>query len=255
MYRRSVTLPALVWRSRARSFAAAGLVAAAFLLVGAVGCGGGDWPRVVSVPADRMEQVNDLTDVRRMVLPESQPFNVHDRRSSQNPGQTGEARGESDAKAEGTAYCRAEAADGGTASADFLLGHVVHSATDRAVNVLAEFSFESDQRLTVSDDADTHTHGDYQLEAYVRDSNKRTIRRVPVAVSASDTGPRTATGKAVIEVAFDMQPGTAYHVLLAGKVAVETVEGAGASAAVEVKNLRIELTFAPPTSTAPSTGG
>lgn len=217
------------------------------------GCGGGSWPRVVDVPPERVYEVSAGSSSDRIVLPEETPFIVHDRESSQDPGQDGTARGESDAKPDGTASCRVTATAGGSASGDFLIGHVFHNrhAEPRAAvcTIRAEFT----QRLSLSASADAMTTAEYTLEAFVRDSSERILRRYPLANSASALGPRSSTESALFEIAFELEPRTAYHVVIGGRATAKAQPGTEASAEIELKQLQMEVVITSANARASST--
>lgn len=219
--------------------------AAPALLMLLTGCGGSDWPRMVDVPPERVYELSAESTQKPILLPGDTPFVVHDRESSQDPGQDGTAQGESDAKPDGTAFCRATATAGGSASGDFLIGHVFHNSESQSCSAVCTVELEFSQKLAVSAGADALTVAEYHLEAFVRDSSERIVRRYPLADSMTALGPRSSSETAVFDLEFEMHPRTAYHVVLAGRVKSSTKPDAEASAEIELKRLQMELVAKP----------
>jgi len=210
-------------------FVAAGLAA---------GCGG-EFGETVRVAPERRTQVDGAQAEQPPIrLPADRPFNLVDaRRSSSGGGQS-----ESRADPSGTASCSAAATGGGEAEAEFQLGHVVENRSQQSADLVVRLhvdyacTFDGDRRVR-----DAAPDG-FGLKFFVMDSDKRVYKRVLLAGLSDDLGPESWS--AVQRPSFDLrlEPGRAYHLVLAGRV--EVGEGSQpASARIDVNSLKMELDF------------
>jgi len=126
------------------------LQAACFLVVGLwlAGCGGLDMGSEIRVPIGQRHEITSLVSGKAMFnLPGDHVFNIHLKTSTQNPGPNGTARGDADAGEDGSAYCLAEATNGGQAAAEFRLGQRLANRTGQVLIA----TIEADCRLDCAD--------------------------------------------------------------------------------------------------------
>lgn len=225
---------------------AAGVMAAfCIATTGLAGCGGASWPRDIKIAPDQMYEVDAKTISKTISLPADRAFNVHDHRSEQNPGQDGTAQGASEATKQGSAFCKAEAADGGSASADFMIGHVFHTPTGQSADAVAHIELKIQQEQTISPPADADTLADYACDVFVRDSNDHVVRKVALVAASTVEGPAATSEAAIFDVPFTLEPSKAYYVVVAGRVSAKSTAGHNASASVTIQDMKMQVRFAP----------
>jgi len=229
-----------------------GLLGALVLLLG--GCGGADFGGEIRVPANQRHVLAADTPAHdQVLLPGDHTFNIHLKTSSQNPGTDGTARGDSDATPEGQAFCLAEAADGGTAQAEFKLGHrIEHESKNRqAVAIQVEFELEQSVEASRQPASDTLATGDLFLA--VLDARKRPIANVPINQTTSDDAVGTSLTTCRFNLPVLFEPDQSYNIILFGKVQATAAYTQQAAARLSVHGLKMRLTFTPaPAETQPS---
>lgn len=212
----------------------------------ACGCGGETLARRFELPRDSRVSLA-AADSSETVLrfPADKPFNITDKTSTQSPGMTGSAKGDSQATPSGTAYCRVEAAQGGEASAEFHLGQCLLNPTDRPQIATATFLCEYDIRAEQTQGDQSPTASQVALEIYVNQENGRVLRRVPIENSVEDAEPAGGSGRIVKEFQVRLEPDTSYNFVLAGRVTARTDQAGSAKLEVEVKRLELTVRTGP----------
>ena len=79
------------------------------------------------------------------------------------------------------------------------------------------------------------------LKAYVTDSNRRTLGKVMLLDTDSAQPPGRGEGEQSPAFAVTLQPGTAYHLVVAGRVEVAGDKTSGSTVALVVESLDIRL--------------
>ncbi len=178
-------------------------------------------------------------------FPADQPFAIHLKRSSQTPGPDGRARGESDATPDGGAFCLADAANGGSASAEFNLGHRIENRSSLAQAVSLTCDFDVEQVLDASDPPAPETIASVSLVLMVVDSRKHVVSRTQVAQAVSDSAAGKAASRDQRTVSLRFEAGETYDIMLFGKVDAATGSAQAATARLEVRGLRFRVAFSP----------
>lgn len=211
-------------------------MAAAFALLSACG-GGDDFGENVRVPQSKHQSVAaPLESGATLTLPGDKPFNLTDaQRNSRGPGAAS-----SSADPAGSASCAADAFRGGSADAAFQIGHVLNYGAPSPFAARVTFHVTYECSLT-------HAYAgagklELGLKAYVMDSDHRVIGRVLLASADIDRMPSRWTGSESPSFDVTLQPGTAYHLVVAAQVKAETTEEPGPTATVYVKSLAIDVT-------------
>jgi hypothetical protein len=118
---------------------------------------------------------------------------------------------------------------------------VVFSASDEPLEATVAFHIDWAYELK-TDPADVSKPDDrLGLKAYVRGSDNRTLKRVMLADLKASSGPEAFSGRQSPAFDVTLQPGLAYHLVVAGLVDVTGTEKSGALAEIEVRSLEIEL--------------
>ena len=210
------------------------------------GCQGNRCSTQIRVPLDRQYVLDEHSDRPINVsLPGDQPFNIHIKQSCQNPGADGRAEGKSDTNATGQALCSAEVAEGGSAAGEFTIGHRIANQTDSPQDLAIEIDFQWLQSLHTSTDPKPDTLACSNLEILVLDAKGKTLATIPVLTTDSDQARASAELRDHRKFSVSLEPQIHYDIILAGKVEAKSATGQQASALLEVKNLKIDLSFTP----------
>jgi len=212
------------------------------------GCGGPDFGGDVSISADQRHVLKSdaaRTETVVLKLPEQRPLNIHVKKSSQNPGVKGQAQGYSDADATGKASCTAEASQGGSASAEFNIGHRVENNTGSIQDVSIDMTYDLKQVIQATPEPAAETLASTALYLVVMDSMKRKVAEMNVLQVTSDQAISNTSTKDRRNLTVQFEPRLSYDVMLFGKVDATTSPKQEAKAQIEIKNLKLQLTFSP----------
>jgi hypothetical protein len=186
-------------------------------------------------------------------LPGDRMFNIHIKSSSQDPGAQGAARGDSDAAEDGQAFASAQSATGGIAEAHFVLGHRLDNESDRTLSAGIQVEFELEQEIRAPREPARTTIATANLDLVILDARKHPLTSIPVVQTTSDQAVGTSLTTCRYNLSALFEPQQNYNVLLQGNVRSETAPGQQAEARLQVRNLRMRLTFAPaPPDSAPA---
>ena len=212
------------------------VVAGVLALAG--GCGGGGFGESVSVPRQRQTTIDaGFTPGKHVIVPREVAFNLADAQRNS----TGSGRSESFATEEGTAGCSAAVADTGEAWAEFQLGHVVHNNGAEPIEAAVLFDCEYDYRVCGPNLASPAAEM-VALKLYIQDSDKLILRKEMLVDQAGKQGADQHSGRESPSFNITMQPGLAYHLVLAGRVEVVAREDLPPlEARINVKKLTIEI--------------
>jgi len=229
-----------------------GMLGPLVLLLG--GCGGADFGGEIQVPASQRHVLAAETPAHdQILLPGDRTFNIHLKTSSRNPGTDGTARGDSDATREGNAFCLAEANNGGSALAEFKIGHRIDHQTKRRQSVAIQVEFELEQSVEASRPPASDTLATGNLFLAVLDARKRPLANMPISQTTSDSavGASLTTCRFNLPVLFE--PDQNYNIILLGQVEAAAAATQQAAARLTVRGLKMRLTFAPaPVETQPA---
>ena len=196
------------------------------------------------VPLDRQYVLSEHSDRPILVsLPGDQPFNIHIKQRSENPGYEGSAESESKANADGKALCSTEVANGGSATAEFTIGHRIANQTDHPQSLAVELDCQWRQSLQSSTDPEADTIARADLQILVLDAKGKILATIPVLKTDSDQARASAELHDQRKLSISIEPQTRYDIILTGKVEAQSAAGQEASARLEINDLKINLSF------------
>ncbi len=208
------------------------------------GCQGNQSSLQIRVPADRQYVLGENSERPiKVSLPGDQPFNIHTKQSSQNPGADGRAEGRSDADAAGRALGSAEVDNGGFASADFTVGHRIANQTEDHQDLAIDLDFQWTQSLHTSADPKADTLARAELAILVLNAKGKTLATIQVLKTDSDQARASAELHDHRKFSVSLEPQMRYDIVLTGRVEAKSAAGQEAKARLEVKNIGINLSF------------
>lgn len=212
------------------------------------GCGAVQYGADARVPvAERHILAAGSPAGQNLQLPGDRGFNIHVKQSSQNLGAKGEARGSSDATAQGRAFADAVAERGGAAKAEFKLGHRVDNNSPAAQRMVAAVNFSLQQAMDASTPPSAETLAKAELLLLVIDSHKRVVSKTLIVQANSDESTGNASLPQQRDLAAQLEPGESYDIVLFGQVDAASSDNERATARLDVEQLQINLTFSPVT--------
>ncbi len=198
----------------------------------------------IRVPLDRQYVVNEQADRPiKVSLPGDQPFNIHIKQSSQNRGADGRAESKSDADAAGQAFGFAEVNKGGSAAAEFTIGHRIANQTENPQDLAIELDFQWVQSLHTSAEPEAKTLARAELAISVISAKGKTLATIQVLKTDSNQARASAELQDHRGFSVSLEPKMHYDIVLTGKVEARSAAGQEAEARLEVKNLGINLSF------------
>lgn len=206
-----------------------------------LGCGDGDhFGESVSLPQTELARSQAAFATGGVLsLPSDRPFNVADTQRHSE----GAAHADSHANATGQASCSADATAGGTARAEFQIGHVLTYDGDDTVN--AAVTFKINYQCMLSEHPPSGAAQPIGLKAYIKDSNHRLLAMVMLADGDADRFPDRWSGSQSPSFDITLEPGLAYHLIIAGKVEVSGDATGGPRAELKVDSAEIQITPTP----------
>lgn len=218
-----------------------GLAAAGFL----VGCGGAQFGADARVPLEARHVVKAGTPAgQALSLPGERGFNIHIKESSQNLGSGGQSTGHSDATAQGNAFAEAVSAKGGSARAEFKIGHRVDNLSGATQQMTAQVRFVLKHAVQASEPPAVATLAKADLLLVVVDQHKRAVSKSIVVQANSDDSVGSASLPQQRELTVRLEPGGSYDVVLFGQVQADAADAQEATARLDIEQLKMELTFA-----------
>lgn len=193
-----------------------------------------DFGESVAIPQSIRHSVGPALGPSRAIhLPDDFPFNVVDTQRQSS----GQATATSSASSSGRARCSADASTGGSAVAEFQIGHVLtYDATER---LAATVTFNVAYRCSIQHDGAAFSAEPVQLKVYVMDSQRRILGKAFLTGTAADRLPERWTGSQSHAFDLAIRPDLAYHFIVAGRVQVSGGDTAGPQATIEVQSLDI----------------
>lgn len=220
------------------------LVLMCVLPIGLAGCGGQEFGPATRVPVEyRYVIAADKADLSPLSLPGERGYNIHIKRSSQDQGASGQARGASDADKSGKAVARAEADNGGSANAEFKLGHRIDNNSAETLTMNIRVFFDVEQALNASPLPAPTTLAKADLVLAVIDSNKRVVSRSIIAQATSDEATGTARLPQDRHLAVRLEPMESYDIILYGTAEASADQDQAAEARIDVAALKMDVTF------------
>lgn len=211
-----------------------------------VGCGDNDLGGEIRVPSEQQYVISGATSSgKKIQLPDDQPFNIHYRRSEQNPGAHGDGTSAANAEATGAASCQAQASNSGSASAEFRIGHRFINRAETIQAAQLEVRYTLEQNLTANPDPGPGTIARADLQLLVVDSQRRNLVRMAVAEAASDEAAGAVTTQDVRAVTVRFEPGRFYDVTLFGRASAQSERSESASADLKLSDLTLTLNCTP----------
>lgn len=216
------------------------------------GCGDADLAEL-RVPAEQNHVIAASAPAAApLSLPEDRPFAIHTKQSSQNPGAAGQAESQADATPAGAALCTAQAANGGSATANFVIGQRIDNRSPHAQKATIEVEFDVADELAADKTPAPQTVASAELTLVVLDGKRRSLARMPILQSTSDTAAGAVRSHDQRRIAVSFDPDQSYDVVLHGKVEASSSTDQSSQARIELKQLRMRLSFSPSAATLPA---
>ncbi len=208
---------------------------------------------MVRVPPEQRQTLEGNLVGKILTLPKDQPFNIHVKQSSQNPGANGAAQGAADANGWGEASCSVTADKGGAATARFDIGQAVEYRGSAPIKATVKVSYDLTHELSASP-AEPETAVNLMISAFVRDSTGRIHPKPTVESLSSDDAPGKGSRAEKREFGFILEPGVDYQILLQGSLSATTGNNGTAAGRIALSKLQMDIAFspAPPPATAPA---
>ena len=239
---RNVARPIVTWCT----------VASCVFIAALTGCGGAEFGQDPRVPvSERHILAAGSPAGASLSLPTDRPFNIHVKQSSQDQGPAGKATSEADATTDGKAFARANASQGGSAKAEFKIGHRIDNTTATTQTLSADISFNLRQEITATDVPAPATVAKADLVLVVIDSHRRAVSKTIVVQGTSDDASGQASIPQQRHLTVRLEPGESYDVVLFGTVDAAASESQQSAAKLEIDSLKMALSFAP-TATQPA---
>jgi hypothetical protein len=219
----------------------------AICLLGTVffGCSGPEFGEIRVPTAQQYTLAEGKTDVP-LTLPVDQAFAIHLKKSSQNPGAEGRAQGDSAAAPTGQSFCLAEGANGGTATAEFNIGHRIDNPGP-AESAQIQVNFSLKQSLSATKQPTTETIASANLLLVVLDARRKVLAKIPILQTSSDQ----AAGEGVVDeqrgLTVTLEAKQSYDVILFGQVQANSSAKQEARARIELEKLTMQFRFSPAT--------
>ncbi|MHC4090219.1 MAG: hypothetical protein ACYSVY_08065 [Planctomycetota bacterium] len=203
------------------------------------GCSKVEFGESVSLPQEQHGSLlDDFAAGQPIELPSQTTFNLFDSQRAS----TGAGQADSSADPSGTAHCLALADAIGTAGAEFQLGHVLDNRGEGPLTVTVRFDVEYECRLQGNPTDTSKPEDQLGLRVFVRDSDKRVLKSMMLTDAGSLDGPNSWSGRQSPAFDVTLEPGLAHYFVLAGRVTSTGTETSAASARIDVRSLKIDLT-------------
>jgi len=211
-----------------------------------LGCSTMDVESEIQVPSNQQHRITQrVTQTMLLALPGDHVFNIHLKNSRQNPGPEGTARGQADARPEGDASCLVDTANGGTAAAEFRLGHRLENQTAQSLTATIETQCRIDCRIQASHPPQPETLADVALHLIVLDGSKKTLCDVPLKNLTSDSGLSESATTERQTVQLPLEPNQTYDVFLLGRAQARTAPSQQAQIRMDLRELKMRIRAQP----------
>ena len=209
---------------------------AAVLLI--AGCGGAEFGETVTVPQEKHTPVDEaFLGGKALHFPADKPFNVTDFQRYAS----GDADATASTEASGKAKCTAHAGAGGSAWSEFELGQVLTQRGTKPFEATVTFNVAYSYRMAGEMSARTGSPDKFGLKVYIMDSNRRVLKRMMLAELDATKGPTAWSGTQAPAFDVTLEPGLAYHLVLAARMDVSGDENRAPAAEIDVKSLTIDV--------------
>ncbi len=176
--------------------------------------------------------------------PADQPFNITFSSSSRTPGLDGTAESDASVEDSGSASARATVESAGQATAGFQLGHAITNDTTRQTDITVSLRFQ--YAFDVTEQPLLNLPGaQAALRLYARTEHGRLLRDIPLVDHSTESGPAQRESEEHLNFTLTLAPGETVNVFLAGQTQVNIEADRSASAKLELRGTRLEITTAP----------
>lgn len=214
------------------------------LIVSVWGCSGGELGPAARVPADQRHTLRGgAAAVSELTLPGGTGYNIHLKRSSQEPGANGVAESKAETDTAGAASCRARAARGGSAWAEFKIGHRIDNLSNSPRRAEIEVAFSLEHEVDSGATPVAESLAKVELVLAVVDSRKHEVHRTSVVAVTSDAASGRGSEKRQRQLSAMLEPGESYDVVLYGRADATAAEGQETTATLAVKELTMQMRF------------
>jgi hypothetical protein len=208
----------------------------------ATACSQDDVSTSVKRPAAQRPDIDkSLAAKGSLLLPASEEFNY----TAFTSGQTGSARGESAAVSRDGARCAAQAGQGGTAWAEFQMGHCFDNTSGLPLDAVLRLRLKAtESRSFQGSDADPTESGSTAAAAlrfFIKDSNGQMLRNEDLLTSSLAQGPQSSTNSH--DVVFDVrfEPDRGYYLIIAGRAECQAGSAKSTSVSIDVASASMDI--------------
>lgn len=177
-------------------------------------------------------------------LPRDARFSIALAPSQRDPGLDSTAEAESVADPAGAARAAARISNGGSASAEFQLGHSLANDSDQQVQLALTLTAEYEHRVSAGA-ATTTPEATVELAIYVRDAQRRLIRTIPLLSSTNSAGGSRSNDRRSTSIELLLGARQSVIVYVAGGARVETQPGRAADCSLELRSLTLDVQTTP----------
>ena len=214
------------------------------LLLSVWGCSGGELGPSARVPADQRHTLRGgAAAMSELTLPGSSGYNIHLKRSSQDPGANGLAESKAETDTAGAASCRARAARGGTSWAEFKIGHRIDNLSASPQRAEIDVTFGLEHEIDGGPTPAAESLSKAELVLAVVDSRKHEVHRTSLLAVTSDAASGQGSENRQRRLSALLEAGESYDVVLYGRVDATAAEGQETSAALALKGLTMRMSF------------
>lgn len=212
------------------------------LVCGSFGCEGtGDSLRI-RVPAEYWTAVNETpSSPLSLNFPADAPFNIHIKNSKQNPGPAGKAQGRSDADGQGQAWAEVEVENGGSAEAEFIIGHRINVQADQSLAAVIDVTYDLAQTIQAPAEPKGETTLSTELFLTVQDERKKQLVRVPLQQSPDGLSAVETHSNDQRRLRLTLETDTRYDIIISCTIEASADQGQQCRTRVAISQLNVQI--------------
>lgn len=221
------------------------LVAASLTSLLLTGCGGGDFGSELTVhPKPHLLSGSDGQVLR---LPHDEPFSITLAPTQETPGLGGTAEADTQVSKKGSADAVARVENGGSALAQFQLGHALKNNSDRQMDLHVHLACDYLTEVEATPPGPL-PDAKISLKLFARDGRNRLLRNFNLAQHSTEEGAASSKDHKDIDFTLTLGPRESVNVFLAGSVRIDTPDGHSARGSIKLSGLKMEIKteLAPP---------
>jgi hypothetical protein len=209
------------------------------------GCGGGDFGSELTVrPKPHLLSGSDGQVLR---LPHDEPFSITLAPTQETPGLGGTAEADTQVSKKGNADAVARVENGGSALAQFQLGHALKNDSDRQMDLHVHLACDCQTEAEATPPGPL-PDAKISLTLFARDNHNRLLRSINLAQHSTEEGAAASKDHAQRSFTLTLGPGESVNVFVAGSARVDTQDGHSARGSIKLSGLEMEIKteLAPP---------